>query len=87
MVVGDAVSIADALRLRDQFTESVRRGELDRVTVMDTEQRIQQFLDVLPQHPVQELATDRLRKHAALAEVLAKNAPWSTFQFSPVGFE
>jgi beta-N-acetylhexosaminidase len=87
LVVGDTVSIADALSLRDEFAKALEDGEIELNTVLTTEQRIRRFLDALPQHHVRELPPETLLRHAALAQRLAGNAPWSRFVFDPVGFD
>lgn len=87
LVVGDTVSIGDALQLRDQLTQALRGGELDKAGVLETEHRIEQFLATLPQHPVREIPAETLARHAALAQTLAAHAPWSSFAFNPVGFD
>lgn len=87
LVVGDTVSMVDALTLRDQYVAAVSRGTLAIESVLDTERRIQRFLETLPQHGVHELPAEAFARHAVLAQSLASNAPWSSFVFHPVGFE
>jgi beta-N-acetylhexosaminidase len=87
LVVGDTVSIGDALKLRDQLARALREGELDTASVLETEHRIVQFLATLPQHAVREIPAETLARHAALAQTFAAHAPWSSFAFNPVGFD
>jgi beta-N-acetylhexosaminidase len=87
LMVGDTVSITDALELRDQFSDALIKGEIDGMSAQETERRIGQFLATLPQHTVSELPAETLARHAALAHTLAANAPWSSFRFDPVGFD
>jgi beta-N-acetylhexosaminidase len=87
LVVGDTVSLSDALTLRDEFMSALERGEVDLTSVLAVEQRVAQFLAILPQHHVREIPAETLARHANLATKLATNAPWSRFQFDPVGFD
>jgi beta-N-acetylhexosaminidase len=87
LVAGDTVSIADAVRMRDEYAAAISQGDVDQVSARSTSERLTQFLDTLPQHAVRELAPEILARHAALARNLASNAPWSRFTFQPVGFE
>jgi beta-N-acetylhexosaminidase len=87
LVVGDTVSLHDALALRNEFMKAIERGEIELASMRATAQRISTFLEALPQHQVHELSSDTLLGHAALAQRLAGNAPWSRFVFDPVGFD
>lgn len=87
LMVGDTVCMKDALALRDELQRAVLDRTLDATLLANTQKRLQAFLDNLPQYPVQQLAPEVLARHADLAQELAKNAAWSTFQFNPVGFD
>lgn len=87
LVVGDTVSLHDALSLRNEFAKAIERDEIDRTSVLTVEQRINRFIEVLPQHPVHALSSETLLQHANLAQRLSGNAPWSRFVFDPVGFD
>lgn len=87
LVAGDTVSIADAVRMRDEYAAAISQGEVDQASARSTSERLTQFLSTLPQHAVRELSPEILARHAALARNLASNAPWSCFKFQPVGFE
>jgi beta-N-acetylhexosaminidase len=87
LVAGDTVSLQDALSLRNEFAKAIERGEIDRTSVLTVEQRINRFLEALPQYPVRELSPETLLQHANLAQRLSGNAPWSRFVFDPAGFD
>jgi len=86
LMAGDAVTLQDALRLRDELQRNVETGELSMQSLLSVQGRIERFLTALPQHAVSELPAETLKKHAALAETLAKNAAWSRVFFNPNGF-
>ncbi len=88
LMVGDTVSITDAVRLRDEWSRELNAlGEQATKSLQEVEQRLSAFLSRLPQYGVTELETRTLSEHAAVAAELAKNAPWGTFQFNPIGFD
>ena len=87
LVAGDTVSIADAVRMRDEYAAAISQGEVDQASARITSQRIVQFIETLPQPTVREVEPEVLTRHAALAQQLSENAPWSSFKFKPVGFE
>jgi beta-N-acetylhexosaminidase len=88
LMVGDTVSIADAVQVRDEWSRELDSlGGETLASLQNVEQRLSSFLATLPQYAVTELDAKTLSEHAALAAELAKNAPWGTFQFNPVGFD
>lgn len=87
LMVGDTVSMQDALALRNEFQRAVEDRTLDTASLGHTETRLKAFLNNLPQYPVQRLAPEVLMRHADLATQLSNNAAWSTFHFNPVGFD
>lgn len=87
LMAGDTVSLEDACRVGDEMQRAADAGSLDFESMKAVEQRIESFLETLPQHPVSEIDAQILQSHAGLAETLAKNAPFSDFVFSPAGFD
>jgi beta-N-acetylhexosaminidase len=87
LMAGDAVMLKDALRLRDELLRGLDQGRLPLDSLQRSQARIELLLGTLPQYPVRELGASDLKRHAALAETLAKNAAWSSFIFNPQGFE
>ena len=86
LMVGDTVSINDALAIRDEWARS---GSLstERDSLNEVQVRLEAFLSALPQYPVTALDQKTLDAHHALAAELATNSAWSTFDFNPVGFD
>jgi len=86
LMVGDTVSINDALAIRDEWARS---GSLstERESLNEVQVRLEAFLSALPQYTVSELDQKTLNVHQALAAELATNTAWSTFDFNPVGFD
>jgi beta-glucosidase-like glycosyl hydrolase len=86
LMVGDTVSIKDALAIRDEWAGS---GSLsvERESLGQVQARLEAFLCSLPQYPVTALDQKTLDSHQALAAELATNSAWSTFDFNPVGFD
>jgi beta-N-acetylhexosaminidase len=86
LMVGDTVSIRDAVAIREEWERS---GALatERDSLCDTQKRLEVFLSSLPQYSVSELDQKTLDAHHALAATLAKNTAWSTFDFNPIGFD
>lgn len=87
LMVGDAVSIADALTLRDQLARDYEDNSLTEASLLESQDRILKLLSKLATHTPRELDQSELTQHAALASQLARNAPWSSFKFNPAGFE
>jgi beta-N-acetylhexosaminidase len=88
LMVGDTVSIADAVALRNEWLQELQAAsEAATNSIKATEIRIAQFIQTVPQYPVTELDQQTLAVHAKLAADLAAKSPWSTFQFHPVGFD
>jgi beta-N-acetylhexosaminidase len=87
LVAGDTVSISDAITLRAQLQAALKDNQLDRASVEETNLRITQFLETLPQHRVIGIPAEIRTKHNELAQRLAANAPWSRFQFEVKGFD
>jgi beta-N-acetylhexosaminidase len=87
LMAGDAVTIGNAISLRDELQRSLEQGALPEATLMAAQSRIERLLARLPQYPVGKIPVRTLQANTALAETLAKNAPWSRFIFNPVGFD
>ncbi len=87
LVAGDTVSISDALTLRDQLQVAIENDQLDRASVEESNLKIFQFLETLPQHPVNGIPAETRTKNNQLAQKLAANALWSNFQFEVNGFD
>lgn len=88
LMVGDTVSIADAVALRNEWSRELQSAsEAATGSLKETENRLAQFVQTVPQHQVTELDQQTLAAHAKLAADLAAKSPWSTFQFNPVGFD
>lgn len=86
LMVGDTVSITDAVAIRDEWARSQSLLSAHS-SLRDAQQRLEAFLSSLPQYAVTELDQKTLDIHHALAATLATNAAWSTFDFNPVGFD
>jgi beta-N-acetylhexosaminidase len=87
LVAGDNVSIADAVKMAELLHEALENGEISERALQSSQQRIDAFINKLPQHPVMELSADVFERHHALAERLHACSPWSGFQLSLPGFE
>lgn len=87
LMVGDTVSISDAVAVRNEFVAAQAASRIDELSLHSVQARLTHFLDALPQYPVHEINAGALSRHAALASELSQHAPWSQFQFNPVGFE
>jgi beta-N-acetylhexosaminidase len=87
LFVGDNVSIADAITLRDRLAVAVNNSELTAESLLQSESRIKKFLSTLPQNQIAQLNETALAKHSHLAKQLRENAPWSEFNFAPKGFD
>jgi beta-N-acetylhexosaminidase len=87
LMVGDPVSIRDAISVRDALRSSIEQGDLPRQAALDTQQRIEAFLSALPQYGVSQLSAEQLASHAALASTLSQNLPFEPFSFAPKGFD
>ncbi len=86
LMVGDTVSIKDALAIRDEWKRS-RSLSTERQSLGEVQARLEAFLSSLPQYSVTPLDQKTLDAHQALAAELATNSAWSTFDFNPVGFD
>jgi len=87
LMAGDAVTLGDAISLRDELQRGAEQGTLVESSFMASQARIERLLNTLPQYAVKPLSAQTLQTHNKLAETLAKNAPWSSFVFSPAGFD
>jgi beta-N-acetylhexosaminidase len=86
LMVGDTVSIKDALTIREEWERSASLS-MERDSLGEVQARLEAFLSSLPQYSVMELDQKTLNAHQALAAELATNSAWSTFDFNPVGFD
>ena len=86
LMVGDTVSIQDAVVIRDEWERS---GTLiaERESLIEVQRRLEAFLSSLPQYAVSGLDQKTLDSHHTLAAALATNAAWFTFDFNPIGFD
>jgi len=87
LMVGDTVSLRDAIVVRDELRAAISDARVDQASMVAVQERLTRFVANLPQHSVSELDSATLARHAAVAKDLAANAPWSDFQFNPVGFD
>ncbi len=88
LMVGDTVSIADAVALRNEWGQELHSAsEGARASIESTQNRISQFVQTLPQYPVGEIDQQTFAAHANLAAELAAKSAWSSFQFNPIGFD
>jgi beta-N-acetylhexosaminidase len=86
LMVGDTVSMRDALTARAALSRYATTTPAAMESLRDTEQRLSRFLADLPQHRCEALSERSLSAHAKLADELGKNAQWAHFSFDPVGF-
>jgi beta-N-acetylhexosaminidase len=87
LMAGDTVTLADARSVHDELQRGLDSGAIDHTSMIATQARVEKFLEHLPQHPVFEIDSSILARHADLARTLAKNAPFAEFLFNPKGFE
>lgn len=87
LMVGDPVSIKDALSLRDSLRSAIDRGGISEESARATQQRLESFLALIPQYEVHALSPEQQATHAALADSLSKNLPFAPFHFQPKGFD
>ena len=86
LMVGDSVSIGDAIAIRDEWRSSFTSSREISDQLLTTQQRLYNFINSLPSHPVVELSDAVWSEHKRLADELSENAPWSAFVFDPSGF-
>ena len=86
LMVGDTVSIQDAVVIREEWARSGALSAADH-SLREVQGRLEAFLASLPQYPVSEISQKTLEVHQALAAELATNTAWSSFDFNPVGFD
>lgn len=86
LMVGDTVTLDDALVVKKSL-ESYGDSESEHHRSLQTvEKRLRDFLSRLPQYPCGALSEQSLASHGRLAAQLGKNSQWAHFNFNPVGF-
>jgi len=86
LMVGDSVSVADALTVRASLETMLSEDPSRQVKLWEAQERVENLLKSLPQHVCTRMPEPSLLKHARLAETLGKNAQWASFEFNPLGF-
>lgn len=86
LMVGDSVSISDAIAIRDEWRRSITTSARPGKDLLATQNRLENFMNSLPTYPVTELPHDVWAAHQRVAVELSQNAPWSAFVFDPSGF-
>jgi beta-N-acetylhexosaminidase len=89
LFAGDAVSMDDALRCRDELRDLAQDQEESemRELAKESQQRIEALLLRTPQYSVQRVDDAVLNQHAELARQLAAHNEWEEFQLELPGFE
>lgn len=85
LMVGDNLSIADALTLAEQMHASSR--SVPKELLARSGARIEKLRSRCAVYPVIELSQEELSQHAALAAELASGTPWGCFNLHLPGFE
>jgi len=83
LMVGDSVSLGDALRCRDDLVSC----ECDQESLMESQVRIELLLEKLPMHQVVELGSEVFERHEVLRASLGSNREWEKFELVLPGFE
>ena len=85
LMVGDMVSLEDALTVKHALSDYVERGVEAHRSMLSVESRLTTFLKVLPQHSAIKLSKQSLVSHAKLAAELNQHSQWEMFDFIPRG--
>ena len=87
LYVGDPVSISDAIRCNRQLSIGLERDESLLERELESEQRIQSVLDVIPHYPVFQLSKEILEKNTSLAYSLSNYKEWEEFKLHIPGYD
>ena len=86
LMVGDMVSLEDALTVKHALSDYVERGVEAHRSMLSVESRLTTFLKALPQYSAIKLSKQSLVSHAKLAAELNQHSQWEMFEFNPLGF-
>ena len=86
LMVGDTVSLQDALTVKHALSDYVERGVEAHRSMLSVESRLTTFLKALPQYSAIKLSKQSLVSHAKLAAELNQHSQWEMFEFNPLGF-
>ncbi len=86
LMVGDTVSLEDALTVKHALSDYVERGVEAHRSMLSVESRLTTFLKALSQYNAIKLSKQSLVSHAKLAAELNQHSQWEMFEFNPLGF-
>jgi beta-N-acetylhexosaminidase len=87
LVAGDNINLADATKMAELLQNAYESREVSESAIDKSHERIDKFINALPQYPVTKLDNNTLAEHKRLADKLFNNKPWSNFELSLPGFE
>lgn len=87
LVVGDVVSIEDALLLRDELRHGLQSGAFSDASMQGAIARIATLLQSITVNRVELLSEETLKRHQLLSEEISRRNSVEAFDFSPQGFE
>jgi beta-N-acetylhexosaminidase len=87
LVVGDVVSIEDALLLRDELRHGIQSRSLTEASMQGSIARISTLLQSIKVNRMEPLCEETLKRHQLLSDEIFRQNSESTFNFSPKGFE
>jgi beta-N-acetylhexosaminidase len=87
LMVGDPVSITDAVTCRDSLQHGISTGLLSESTLRQSETRIVNLIAGLGNYEVKALPAETLSAHLALSETLTRNSEWEEFEIDLKGFD
>jgi beta-N-acetylhexosaminidase len=87
LMVGDPVSIRDAVACRDSLRLGLVSGNLSESSLRQSETRIANVLSALGNYDVEALPADTILAHLALSERLIGNSEWEEFEIDLKGFD
>ncbi len=87
LMVGDPVSICDAVACRESLQHGFVSGVLSEGSLQESEARIVSLLAGLGNYGVGALSTEVLSSHLELSERLAGNCEWGEFEIDLKGFD